>query len=66
MPKTHETHGLFMTKAAPFHNGHKYCIDKALAVLDRITIVVYEADDVISVPLETRCELTGKIICVII
>lgn len=51
-----KTHGLFMTKAAPFHNGHKYCIDKALAVLDRITIVVYEADDVISVPLETRCD----------
>lgn len=50
-----KTHGLFMTKAAPFHNGHKYCIDEGLKVVDRITVVVYETD-FIDIPLETRCD----------
>jgi NadR type nicotinamide-nucleotide adenylyltransferase len=45
--------GLTLGKYAPFHGGHGYVIDTAVAEMDQVIVMVYE-DDVTDVPLHVR------------
>ena len=46
--------GLTLGKYAPFHKGHQHVIETALAEMDEVTVIVYNASDVTDVPLATR------------
>jgi NadR type nicotinamide-nucleotide adenylyltransferase len=48
------TRGLVLGKFAPLHRGHQFLIETALAAVDELVVLVYEAADVTSVPLATR------------
>jgi len=45
--------GLTLGKYAPFHLGHKYVIDTAIAEMDKVIVMVYE-DDVTPIPARIR------------
>ncbi len=45
--------GLTLGKFAPFHKGHQYLVETALAEVDRLYVLVYHTD-LISVPLQVR------------
>lgn len=47
--------GFTIGKFAPFHKGHQYLIETALAECDEFYVVVYETD-VISVDVKTRAK----------
>ncbi|WP_419660062.1 cytidyltransferase-related protein [Desulfosarcina variabilis str. Montpellier] len=46
--------GLTLGKYAPFHKGHQHVIETALAEMDAVVVIVYNASDVTDVPLATR------------
>ena len=48
------TRGLVLGKFAPLHRGHQLLIETALAAVDELVILIYEAADVTDVPLATR------------
>lgn len=47
------TVGLYLGKFAPFHGGHRYCLDQALDDCDHVIVLVYYTDE-IDVPLQVR------------
>lgn len=47
------TTGLYLGKFAPFHGGHRYCLDQALDDCDHVIVLVYHTD-VLDVPLQQR------------
>lgn len=59
------THGLYLGKFAPLHIGHEYVIQEALRQVDFLSVLIYEAPDLTSIPLSVRAdwirELDGNI-----
>lgn len=48
-----KTTGLTLGKYAPFHRGHQYVIETALAEVDEMVVLIYDTD-VTSIPLSVR------------
>ncbi len=48
------THGLTLGKFAPLHRGHQLVIDTALAEMDRVTVIIYDAPETTPIPLNLR------------
>ncbi|MDR2869807.1 MAG: AAA family ATPase [Deferribacteraceae bacterium] len=46
--------GLTLGKYAPFHKGHQYLIEKALAEVDKLFVLIYDAESTTAVPLSVR------------
>jgi NadR type nicotinamide-nucleotide adenylyltransferase len=53
--------GLTLGKFAPLHKGHQRLIETALAEMDHVIVIVYQATDVTQVPLWVRAEWVRKI-----
>jgi len=49
-----KTHGLTLGKFAPLHKGHQLVIEIALAEVDEVSVIVYDAPETISIPLNIR------------
>jgi HTH-type transcriptional regulator, transcriptional repressor of NAD biosynthesis genes len=54
-------HGLTLGKYAPLHKGHQYVIDTALAEMDKVTVIIYDAPETTNVPLNVRSNWLKKI-----
>jgi HTH-type transcriptional repressor of NAD biosynthesis genes len=48
--------GLTLGKYAPLHRGHQFLIERALAEVDHLIVLVYPAPDVTSIPLKKRAD----------
>jgi len=48
------THGLTLGKFAPFHKGHQLVIETALAEMDEMSVIIYDAPETTPVPLNVR------------
>jgi HTH-type transcriptional repressor of NAD biosynthesis genes len=48
------THGLTLGKYAPLHRGHQHVIETALAEVDKVSVVIYDAPETTNVPLSVR------------
>ncbi len=48
------TRGLTLGKFAPFHRGHQYLIETALAEVCEVVVVIYDAPETTSIPLPVR------------
>jgi len=46
--------GLTLGKFAPFHKGHQFLIEAALSQMDEVILIIYEAREATSVPLNIR------------
>ncbi len=46
-------HGLTLGKYAPLHRGHQHVIETALAEMDRVTVIIYDAPET-DIPLPIR------------
>lgn len=46
--------GLTLGKYAPLHLGHQFVIDQALAEMDEVVVLIYDAPDVTDIPLPVR------------
>ncbi len=46
--------GLTLGKYAPFHKGHQHVIETALAEVDELWVIIYDAPETTSVPLSVR------------
>jgi HTH-type transcriptional regulator, transcriptional repressor of NAD biosynthesis genes len=46
--------GLTLGKFAPFHKGHQFLIETALSQMDEVIVIIYEAREATSVPLNIR------------
>lgn len=46
--------GLTLGKFAPLHKGHQYMIETAISEMDHVIVVVYDASEVTSIPLDVR------------
>lgn len=46
--------GLALGKYAPFHRGHQLVIETALAEMDEVVVLIYDAPDVTDIPLPVR------------
>ena len=49
-----KTHGLTLGKYAPFHKGHQFVIETALAEMDEVSVIIYDAPETTAVPLTVR------------
>lgn len=47
-------HGLTLGKFAPLHKGHQFLIETALSEMDELTLIIYDAPETTSVPLDIR------------
>jgi HTH-type transcriptional regulator, transcriptional repressor of NAD biosynthesis genes len=48
------THGLTLGKFAPLHRGHQLLIETALAEVDTLSVIIYDAPQTTPVPLNVR------------
>ncbi len=48
------THGLTLGKYAPLHKGHQFVIETALAEMDAVTVIIYDAPETTPIPLNIR------------
>ncbi|MGB8703326.1 MAG: AAA family ATPase [Thermosynechococcaceae cyanobacterium] len=55
------THGLTLGKFAPLHKGHQFVIETALSEMDRVTVIIYDAPEVTSIPLNIRSRWLKKL-----
>jgi len=46
--------GLTLGKFAPFHKGHQFLIETALSQMDEVIVIIYEAREATSVPINIR------------
>ncbi len=46
--------GLTLGKYAPFHKGHQYVIETALKEMDKVIVIIYDAPETTTVPLNIR------------
>jgi NadR type nicotinamide-nucleotide adenylyltransferase len=53
--------GLTLGKYAPFHKGHQFVIETALAEMDEVFVIIYDAPDTTSVPLNVRSNWVRKL-----
>ncbi len=51
---TGKTHGLTLGKFSPLHKGHQLIIDTALAEMDKVTVIIYDAPETTLIPLNIR------------
>ena len=49
-----ETRGLTLGKFAPLHRGHQLLIETALAEMERVTVIIYDAPETTPIPLNVR------------
>jgi HTH-type transcriptional regulator, transcriptional repressor of NAD biosynthesis genes len=49
-----KTHGLTLGKFAPLHKGHQLIIETALAEMDDVSVIIYDAPETTSIPLNVR------------
>jgi len=48
--------GLFLGKFAPFHKGHQYVVETALAEVGELLVVIYDCPETTDIPLSVRAE----------
>lgn len=48
--------GLTLGKYAPFHKGHQFVIETALAEMDDVQVIIYDAPETTLVPLDVRAQ----------
>jgi NadR type nicotinamide-nucleotide adenylyltransferase len=48
--------GLTLGKYAPFHRGHQLVLETALAEMDEVIVIIYDAPETIAIPLGVRAE----------
>lgn len=53
--------GLTLGKFAPFHKGHQFLIETALSQMDEVIVIIYEARETTSVPLNIRADWVRKL-----
>ena len=53
--------GLTLGKFAPLHNGHQLLLDTALAEMDEVVIIIYDAPETTFVPLSIRSDWIRKL-----
>ena len=56
-----KTHGLTLGKFAPLHKGHQLVIEMALAEMDAVTVIIYDAPETTSIPLNIRSNWLRKL-----
>jgi HTH-type transcriptional regulator, transcriptional repressor of NAD biosynthesis genes len=56
-----KNHGLTLGKFAPFHSGHQLLIETALAEMDEVTVIIYDAPETTSIPLNIRSAWIRKL-----
>ncbi len=56
-----QSHGLTLGKFAPFHRGHQFLIETALAEVDRLTVIIYDEPTITPVPLPVRANWIRQI-----
>jgi len=49
-----KTHGLTLGKFAPLHKGHQLVIETAIAEMDEVSVIIYNAPETTLVPLNIR------------
>ncbi|MEB3126245.1 MAG: adenylyltransferase/cytidyltransferase family protein [Synechococcales bacterium] len=49
-----KTHGLTLGKFAPLHKGHQLVIETALAEMDEVSVIIYDAPETTPIPLNIR------------
>ncbi|WP_345318476.1 adenylyltransferase/cytidyltransferase family protein [Candidatus Villigracilis proximus] len=49
-----KTHGLTLGKFAPLHKGHQLVIETALAEMDEMSVIIYDAPETTAIPLNIR------------
>jgi cytidyltransferase-like protein len=49
-----KSHGLTLSKFAPFHKGHQLLIETALTEVDTLTVIIYDEPNVTPLPLPIR------------
>jgi NadR type nicotinamide-nucleotide adenylyltransferase len=53
--------GLTLGKYSPFHKGHQYLIDKAVAEMDHLVVVIYNSPETTNIPLQIRADWIRKL-----
>ena len=53
--------GLTLGKYAPFHKGHQYVIETALAEMDHVIVLIYNSPEVTTIPLTVRADWIRKL-----
>ncbi|MDM8553444.1 AAA family ATPase [Desulfococcaceae bacterium HSG7] len=53
--------GLTLGKYAPFHKGHQYVIETALREMDKVIVIIYDAPETTTVPLNIRADQIRKL-----
>jgi HTH-type transcriptional regulator, transcriptional repressor of NAD biosynthesis genes len=53
--------GLTLGKFAPLHKGHQLVIETALAEMDEVTVIIYDAPETTDIPLNTRADWLRKL-----
>jgi len=56
-----KSHGLTLGKYAPLHKGHQLVIETALAEMDEVTVIIYDAPETTPVPLNIRANWIKKL-----
>lgn len=56
-----KTHGLTLGKFAPLHKGHQFVIESALAEMDEVSVIIYDAPETTSIPLNVRSSWIRKL-----
>lgn len=56
-----KTHGLTLGKFAPLHKGHQLVIETALAEMDEVSVIIYDAPETTSIPLNIRSNWIKKL-----
>jgi HTH-type transcriptional repressor of NAD biosynthesis genes len=56
-----KTHGLTLGKFAPLHKGHQLVIETALAEMDEVSVIVYDAPETTPIPLNIRSNWIRKL-----
>ncbi|EDN69191.1 Transcriptional regulator nadR [Beggiatoa sp. PS] len=59
--KMGKTHGLTLGKFAPLHKGHQLVIETALAEMDEVTVIIYDAPETTRIPLNVRTNWLRKL-----
>ncbi len=53
--------GLTLGKYAPFHKGHQFVIETAIAEMDHVIVIIYDSPEVTTVPLTVRASWIRKL-----
>mgnify|MGYP000179075984 CR=1 FL=1 len=56
-----KTHGLTLGKFTPLHKGHQLVIETALAEMDEVSVIIYDAPEITRVPLSIRSNWIQKL-----